>query len=208
MSQEQKKSSQPADVSAAKGGEEPAAPRMSHQDTNDIVQLSREEYETLSSKAAELTELKDRFLRSAADFENAKKRLMKDKEDYFKFALEGLIYELLSVLDNFELAMGHSDPQDPKIKPVYEGLKLIHKQLSSVLADHGLKRVESTGKMFDPHVHEAVEYVDHNSHDEGMIISESLAGYELNGKLIRPAKVRVAKKSEPSFSEEKEDELT
>lgn len=162
----------------------------------EMVQILKSEHEKLLKHSGELEEVRDRFLRSAADFENAKKRLSKEREAFLKFALEGLVLELLPVLDNFERAVAHIETSDKKTKPVHDGFLLIQKQLFTALFDHGLKRVESIGKPFDPHVHEAVEHVISPDQPEGLVIEEVLPGYQLNGKLIRPAKVKVSTQDE------------
>lgn len=162
----------------------------------EMVQILKSEHEKLLTHSSELAEVRDRFLRSAADFENAKKRLAKERETFLKFALEGLVLELLPVLDNFERAVAHIETSDEKTKPVHDGFLLIQKQLFTALFEHGLKRVESIGKPFDPHLHEAVEHVISHDQPEGIVIEEVLPGYQLNGKLIRPAKVKVSAKDE------------
>ena len=178
--------------------------------SSDVVELKRQAYEELVQKSSELAQIQDRFLRSAADFENAKKRLTKEREEFLKFALEDLIRDLLPILDNFERALLHADLRDEKIKSLSEGFRLIQKQLMSILAERGLKRCETIGKSFDPHLHEAVGYVVSENQAEGIVTEEITAGYELNGRLIRPAKVKLSTKKAPSELDgsEKEEELT
>ncbi|OGW86929.1 MAG: nucleotide exchange factor GrpE [Omnitrophica bacterium RIFCSPHIGHO2_02_FULL_46_11] len=171
------------------------------------VQISRSEYEELLKKAEEFAQLQDRLLRSAADFDNAKKRLTKEREEFLKFAIENLIYDLLPVLDHLELALAHLDAKDEKIKSIRDGFLLIQRQLLAILAGHGVKRVEAFGKHFDPHVHEAVSHIITHEQPEGTIVEEILPGYELNGKLLRPAKVKISTKTELP-SKEKTEELT
>jgi molecular chaperone GrpE len=157
-------------------------------------QLSKEEVEALILKAQELDVFKDKFIRSAADFENAKKRLTKEREDFFKYALEDTISSLLPVLDNFDRALVHLDESDNKVKPIRDGFLLIQKQLLATLSDRGLKRIEVLEKPFDPHSQEAVAHVVDESKPEGTVVEEVLTGYELNGRLIRAAKVKVSDK--------------
>lgn len=171
------------------------------------VEINRAEYEELLKKVAEFSGLQDRLLRSAADFDNARKRLTKEREDFLKFALEGMIHDLLPVLDHFELALAHLAGNDEKTKAVRSGFLLIQKQLLALLTGRGLKRLESIGKPFDPHLHEAVAHVVSPDKAEGIVLEEVLAGYQLNGKLIRPAKVKTSTK-EAVDSTEKSEELT
>ncbi len=174
----------------------------------DPVSISRKEYDELLRKAGEFTALQDRLLRSAADFENAKKRLAREREDFLKFALEDFVYDLLPILDHFELALSHLDARDEKMKSIRDGFLLIQRQFLSVLTGHGLKRMESLGKPFDPHCHESVGHVVSKDHAEGIVLEEVLAGYELNGKLLRPAKVKISAGEEAKPVEEKNEELT
>ncbi len=160
------------------------------------IELLKTEHDDLLRKAGELLELRDRYLRSAADFENAKKRLLKERDDLFKYVLESVVFDLLPVLDNMERALrGHVGEVPENAKPLYNGFMLIHKQLTSALAEHGLKRLEVLGKSFDPHQHEAVDHIV-SDQAEGFILEEVVAGYELKGRLIRPAKVKIATKKE------------
>ncbi|MBI3999581.1 MAG: nucleotide exchange factor GrpE [Candidatus Omnitrophica bacterium] len=171
------------------------------------VELARTDYEELLRKAAEFSELQNRLLRSAADFDNAKKRLAKERDEFIKFALEDMIHDLLPVLDHFELALTHLQVQDEKSKSIRDGFLLIQKQLLQTLTERGLRKIETLGKSFDPHWHEAVGHIVSLEKPEGVILDEILAGYELNGKLLRPAKVKVSVKEE-KVSEEKAEELT
>ena len=171
------------------------------------VQISRLEHEELLRKAGELSQLQDRLLRSAADFDNAKKRLIKEREEFLKFALESTIHDLLPVLDHFELALAHLKVEDEKSKSIRDGFLLVQKQLLQALAERGLKRINSLGTSFDPHVHEAVGHVVSPEKPEGIVLEEVLSGYQLNGKLLRPAKVKISTKEE-KVSEEKTEELT
>ena len=177
---------------------------------SDTVQLSRRDYEELLRKSEEFTQVQDRYLRSAADFDNAKKRLQKEREEFLKFALEGAIYDLLPILDNFDRALRHADLKDEKIKLLCDGFCLIQKQLMNILAVRGLKRLEALGKPFDPHGQEALGSVLVTDQPEGIVVEELVAGYELNGKLIRPAKVKLSTKKHPGVSDssEKLEELT
>ena len=171
------------------------------------VQINRAEYEELLRKANEFTQIQDRLLRSAADFDNAKKRLAKEREEFLKFALENTIYDLLPVLDHFEFALTHLEAKDEKTKSIRDGFLLIQKQLLQVLAERGLKKIEALGKPFDPHVYEAVGYIVSPEKSEGVVLEEVLAGYQLNGKLLRPVKVKISTREEKT-SEEKTEELT
>lgn len=172
-----------------------------------VIDLSPAEIEELKKKAADFAQLQERLLRSAADFENAKKRLAREREDFIKYAVEDFVFSLLPVLDNFNFALSHISGDDDKARSLREGFLLIQKQLQQVLAERGSKPVDSSaGKLFDPHRHEAVGSVCDEKKPEGTIIEEIQTGYELNGKLLRPAKVKISTHHE--VQEEKSEELT
>src|SRR5205809_6379402 len=99
----------------------------------------------------ETSEFKDRYLRTLADFENFRKRSEREKQDFFKFALAGLMKELLPVLDNFDRSLEHAAEGDD----FHRGLLLIYKQLYDTLTKHGLKPIDEGGVPFDPKIHEA-----------------------------------------------------
>ncbi len=153
------------------------------------------EGETESPEAQKAREHQDQLLRLRADFENTKKRLEREKQDAIKFANERLLLEVLPVVDNFDRAMdsltqGH-DPQ--KVK---DGLKIAQDELHEILEAHGVKLIESLGQQFDPQFHEAVGTVETASEDEGVVVEEIQRGYTLNGRLIRPSRVKISKKKE------------
>ena len=131
-------------------------------------------------------ELWDKYVRLQAEFDNYKKRSFKEKVDFVKFANEGLIIELLSILDNFERGIKSAE-QKKDYDLLHQGVDMISKQLHSLLETKGLIRIESKGKQFDPHQHEAVEVVEGD--DEGVVVEELQPGYLLSGRIIRPAKI-------------------
>ena len=139
-------------------------------------------------------ECADQLLRLRADFDNAKKRLEKEKADAIKFANEKLLVEILSVMDNFDRAMtslaeGHDAGQ------VRKGLEIAQDHLHRVLERHGVETVKSVGAPFDPNLHEAVAVVQETEAKNGSIVDEVQKGYLLNGRLIRPSRVRIAQKN-------------
>ena len=175
-------------------------------EANPQIFLSKEEYEKLLEQSKELETVRDKFLRTAADYDNARKRLAKEREEFVRFSQERLLRELLPVLDNFERALAHSESLD---KTLVAGIQLIWKQLLDVLTAQGLKRFSSEGQPFDPHLHEAIDEVKEEG-PEGMVVKEILPGYLLQERVLRPAKVRirVKPKSGAGKPEEKEEELT
>ena len=132
----------------------------------------------------EVAKHKDQLLRTMADFENYKKRMQNEKAALAKFANETLLSEMLPILDNFGRALEHTE--------IKEGLLLVKKQMEDVFKKFGVKEVETEGKIFDPHFHEAVQKIDSNK-PENEIVEVMQKGYILNGRLIRPAMVIISK---------------
>jgi len=131
----------------------------------------------------EKNEYLEGWQRAKADLINFKKEQERRMADYYKFANENLILEILPVLDSFEEALKHSKD---------EGLFQIYNQLKSILKTNGLEEIKALGEQFNPEFHEAVGEVKSNK-KEGTIIEETQKGYKLHGKVIRPSRVKVAK---------------
>ncbi len=152
------------------------------------VTLTRAEYEELRSQ---VDELEDRYLRVAADYDNFRKRMEKEREDIICYANEALISELLPILDNLDRAL-ESISGELQNQGVLEGVRMISNQLHVVLQQCGLEPVRSVGEPFDPTQHEAVGVLASGDHEEGTVIAELQKGYKLKGKIVRPSMVQVA----------------
>ena len=137
----------------------------------------------------ELYELKDQVLRVQAEFMNYKKRVERDRAELVQFANEKLIIELIAVLDNFYRALATEKKHDN----FFEGMELIFQQLSKVLEDNGVEEFTADGEEFDPNLHHAVLMEESEEMESGKVIETLQRGYKLNGKLVRPAMVKVAK---------------
>jgi molecular chaperone GrpE len=151
-----------------------------------------EAYEKL---LAEKKDLYDRLLRKQAELDNFRKRVQKEKEEFRQHAAEDLIRSLLPTLDGFERALSHRDESVPE--SFYQGLELIYRGLRDVLGRAGLAAIETTGKLFDPHLHQAVETVEAPERREHEIVGELQRGYKLKHRLLRPAIVKVAVAARP-----------
>jgi molecular chaperone GrpE len=138
----------------------------------------------------EKTELYDRLLRKQAEFENLRKRTEREKEEFRQNANAKLIQDLLPSLDGIERALAHRDAHVPD--QFYTGVEMIHKGLSDVMKCHGLEAIETVGRTFDPHLHQAVETVEDDLHRDQEVVAELVRGYKLKQRLLRPAMVRVA----------------
>lgn len=149
----------------------------------------------LEEKEKEAKEHYDRLLRTAADFENYKKRAAKEKEDWTKFANEDLIKSILPFIDNLERAVNHAEKViDTGV--LIEGIKLTLQQLLQTLNKFGLSPFESVGKPFDPARHEAMLVIETDQHEPNQVVEEFQKGYLLNDRLLRPATVSVSKPPE------------
>lgn len=132
--------------------------------------------------------LEDRLLRLAADFENYKKRTLRERESYVTLANERLIGELLPILDDLERALvAAAEHEEAQLE---EGVRLVHRSLAGVLERQGVKAIEADGK-FDPHVHEAL-LSQPSEAEEGSVLDVVQKGYRLGDRVVRPARVVVA----------------
>lgn len=159
------------------------------------VTVSKADYDAQLQRLKELEAMKEQLLRSAADFENAKKRLTRERDEFAKFSQESLLRDLLPVLDNFDRALEHtqslSEAEKRALKNVLTGIQMVQKQMLEILKNHGLTKVESIGKPFDPHRHEAVGTVDSDKAAD-QVAEECEAGYLLHERLLRAAKVKIS----------------
>jgi len=141
-----------------------------------------------------LKDTHDRLLRTAAEFDNFRKRAMKEKEDVQRFGIERLLKDFLPVMDNLERALDHAEQHDPR--QVIEGVRLVQKLFENTLAKHGVVGFSALGKPFDPGLHEALMQQE-SDEPAGTVVSEMAKGYKLNERLVRPAAVVVAKPRTP-----------
>jgi molecular chaperone GrpE len=154
-------------------------------------ELSDECRELLEQKESELKQLQDRVLRLAAETENTRKRLEREKSDGICYANEGLIRELLPVIDNLERAVQHGEEADAG--SLLDGVRMTLKSFGDVLARHGCTSFNSVGEPFDPNLHEALMQQPSGEHPEKTILLEFQKGYKLRDRLLRPASVVVSK---------------
>ena len=138
--------------------------------------------------AAERDELRDLLLRHKAEFDNFRKRTEKERSEYLQFAGMETVKDLLPVVDDFDRAL-----KTECASPEYvRGVEMIHARMFETLKRMGLEPIESEGKQFDPHLHQAVERVETQDAADGTILSEFQRGYFFKGKLLRPSMVKVA----------------
>jgi len=156
------------------------------------VTIPAGELDDLRQKAAERDEYYNKWLKVLADYENTRKRIEREKSDHIKFANEDIIAQLFPIVDNFDMALVAMDKAEDKMA-VMDGIQLVQKEFHRILEDNGAQKIKTENELFDPNLHEAVSVVETDDHPDGMIVEEVRAGYLLNGRLLRPAQVRVAK---------------
>ncbi|WP_419816783.1 nucleotide exchange factor GrpE [Glacieibacterium sp.] len=147
----------------------------------------------LLARDTEIADLKDRLLRGAAEMENTRRRLERDKVDSAAYAMTGFARDLLGVADNLRRAVAALPAEAPGFEAVRTGIEATERELGTVLARHGIVRVETDGQKLDPNKHQAMIEVDSEAHEAGAIVSELQAGYTIKDRLLRPALVSVAR---------------
>jgi molecular chaperone GrpE len=146
----------------------------------------------LEKLRAERDNLFDRLARLQAEFDNYRKRAARENADFRDFAVADAARTLLPVIDNFSLALKNATARPEDLR---KGVELIHKQLQDVLQKLNVERVPAQGQPFDPNVHEAIEVVESDDVPDHHVLEELQPGYRIKGRLLRPAMVRVAKKT-------------
>jgi molecular chaperone GrpE len=151
--------------------------------TTDPVQVLQQERDALQ----------DRLLRTAAEFDNYRKRVDRERRDLSEFAAADVLLELLPIIDNFERAL--QAPAPAEAESFRTGIEMIHRQMVDLLRKRGAKPIEALGADFDPNFHQAVIHESSADHREGEVMQELQRGYMLGDRLLRPAMVKVAKNS-------------
>ncbi len=150
----------------------------------------------LEAKEQEAGETYERLLRVSAEFDNYKKRTAREMEDFRKFANQSLIKEMLSVVDNLELAKNSSNDHKGIDKDLVRGLDMTHKEILKIFERFNVKPIDSKGKPFDPAFHEAVMQEETDDFAKNTVVNELQKGYMIHDRLLRPAMVVVAKPRE------------
>jgi molecular chaperone GrpE len=159
----------------------------------EIVDSGSKQADEEGKYGKEIAELKDKYLRLIAEFENYKRRSNKERLELIKIAGQDTMSALLPVLDDFDRAKANADDPDSS-EEFSEGVRLVYEKFKKILIQKGLEKMESTGEMFDPELHEAVTEIPAPKEEmKGKIIDTIESGYKLNDKIIRYAKVVVGK---------------
>ncbi len=197
MSQEQEKPELPEneelEYESFSDNIDPIEPQKAEAKTNE----SSEEQVRITILEEELARTKDQMMRAVAEAENGRKRALKEREDASKYAVSSFSRDLLSVADNLRRALDATPAelleQHPQIKNLTDGIEATERELLRSFTKHGIKKTEPLGERFDPNFHEVMFEAPMPDKQAGTIIQIIEAGYTLNGRILRPARVGIAK---------------
>ena len=149
--------------------------------------------DTVEQLRREVADKQDRLLRALAEADNIRRRAQRDREDYVRYANESLLRELIPILDNFDRALGaaRTSADGDSGRRLLEGVELIQREFLKVLERVGVTRYSALGQIFDPTRHDAISRIVSVDAAPGTVVAETLPGYMLNGRVLRPAMVRV-----------------
>ncbi len=150
---------------------------------------------------AKIKEQQDSVLRARADIENMRRRTELEIDKARKYALERFASELLPVMDNMERAVEMSDLENEALKPILEGIELTHKTMKDTMEKFGLKEVPAQDAVFNPEFHQAMSIQESATHEPNTVMLVMQKGYELNGRVMRPAMVMVSKAPTPQVDD-------
>ena len=154
------------------------------------IELKESEYKKLQD---ELAQTKDKYVRLFAEFENARKRMEREKLEFIKYANEELIADFLNVLDDLERSVQAAQTKHEDYAAFLKGIEIVMAHVYDLLKKNGVKPIEAKGKKFDPHCHEVLMQEETDKAEEGVVLEEFQKGYFLGDRVVRTAKVKVAK---------------
>jgi molecular chaperone GrpE len=149
----------------------------------------------LQAMERELEEQRNLYLRTLADFQNYRRRQQDEMERGRLRLLEALMEELLPILDNFERALQAAEATR-ELEPLLEGVRLTERQIKALLARYDIHPIEAVGQPFDPNLHEAIQRIETDEYEDGVIIDEVERGYRIGERVLRPSRVIVARRPE------------
>jgi molecular chaperone GrpE len=170
--------------------EDQNAPETSAASDNEAT-TAADQPDALDALRREKDTLQDRLLRTAAEFDNYRKRVERERRELSEYAGADILTDLLPIIDDLERALQASAGSDAE--SYRRGVELIHKQMTDLLRKRGVKPIDAVGAQFDPRYHEAVMQESTDEHREGEVMAELRRGYTLGDRLLRPATVKVAK---------------
>jgi molecular chaperone GrpE len=174
-------------------------------DTASSGDQSAEPETRLAEMQAEVNKYKDAALRAAADLDNYRKRVSREREESIKYANTAFLERLIPILDNFELGL-QAARNASGAAPIVDGFTMVYKQLQDFLANSGVETIEATGQTFDPNLHEALAQEESSQVPEGKVIRQIRKGYRLRDRLLRPANVVISKGAPQEVAAGKEGE--
>ena len=178
----------PTDESAATPNPEPAAPAPAAPESVPAADLAAQ----LATAKKEAADNYDRFMRTAADLENLRKRTLREKEELRLYSASRVLEDLLPVMDNLALGLTAAKQPNADLKTLTGGVDMVLTQFKSALGNHGLKEIHPAGLPFDPHQHEALSHASSPDVKAEHVLNVIRTGYSLNGRLLRPASVIVS----------------
>ena len=183
---------QAQEASAEVDREENAEAASEETSGEESVESSQAVEEGSSEENPELLQLKDKYLRTLAEYENFRKRSEKEKAQMFELGAKSIIEALLPVVDNFERALSHVQEEE-KDSPFVKGIEGIYKQIQKMFADCNIQEIEALGKKFDPALHNAVMTEEEGDAEEDTITQDLQKGYTYRGNVVRHSMVKVKK---------------
>jgi molecular chaperone GrpE len=156
-----------------------------------------EKQQALEQKEKEAAEYKDKYLRALAESENARKRIRQQAEESARIQREGLLRDLLTIIDNLERAVAAAR-DGGNGKPIVEGVEMVLRSMIDFLRSHGVTQLSALGQPFDPLLHEAVDSVETTQHEPNTVVDEFVRGYYIGDRLLRPARVAVSRLPAPA----------
>ena len=178
----------PTDEFAATPNPEPAAPAPAAPESAASADLAAQ----LATAKKEAADNYDRFMRTAADLENLRKRTLREKEELRLYSASRVLEDLLPVMDNLALGLTAAKQPNADLKTLTGGVDMVLTQFKSALGNHGLKEIHPAGQPFDPHQHEALSHAPSPDVQAEHVLNVIRTGYSLNGRLLRPASVIVS----------------
>ena len=170
--------------------------KQKQEELKQSVTLSEEEYCKLKQEAENSAQHREGLLRVQADFENYRKRLEREKQEFINYANEALIFDLLNIIDDLERTLQISQEKHSDFAAFLKGIEMVLAHFYDLLKRQGLAPIEAKGKIFDPHFHEALLKLETNDYPEDTVVEELQRGYMLKERVIRTAKVKVSKRTE------------
>jgi molecular chaperone GrpE len=201
VTEEKKKQAQEAEEVETGAEENVSAPQDNPAEKEEMVPAKE-----LQACRDELAQMKDQFLRARADMENYRRRMQREKEEMAKFANEGILKEILPVVDNLDRAIAHAREHEDKGSGLLDGVEMTQRQLHKVLEKYNVCPIDALDQPFDSSCHEAMGQMERDDCPPNTVVEEMQKGYTLNERLLRPSMVMVSKKSSSAEGEGKKSE--